>query len=141
MLYKGAYPSDLSTGKAQLRELGVTTVYDLRSDTEIERYDTPCPEIDGVEIARIPVFKVEDYSPPMMAKCVPSCSYAIHRDGHSSQTVRAVRERKDRGIFPLSAHAFPLNCSPGFHGALLANTRPRGAGFRGYIQARSRPTE
>lgn len=68
---KGAYPSDLSTGKAQLKKLGVTTVYDLRSDTEIERYHTPRPEIDGVEIAHIPVFKVEDYSPQMMAKCVP----------------------------------------------------------------------
>ncbi|KAI0727345.1 protein-tyrosine phosphatase-like protein [Fomitopsis betulina] len=64
----GEVSSITDDGKAQLRELGVTTVYDLRSDTEIERYDTPCPEIDGVEIARIPVFKVEDYSPPMMAK-------------------------------------------------------------------------
>ena len=64
----GAYQSDRSSGKAQLKDLGVKTVYDLRSDTEIERYETPCPEIEGVEIVRIPVFKVEDYSPQMMAK-------------------------------------------------------------------------
>ena len=51
-----------------MKDLGVKTVYDLRSDTEIERYETPCPEIEGVEIVRIPVFKVEDYSPQMMAK-------------------------------------------------------------------------
>lgn len=64
-------------GKEQLRELGITTVYDLRSDTEIEKYKTPCPNIEGIDVVRIPVFKLEDYSPEMMAKCVsvgcPDC--------------------------------------------------------------------
>lgn len=55
-------------GKEKLRELGITTVFDLRSDTEIEKYETPCPTIEGVEIVRVPVFKLEDYSPEMMAK-------------------------------------------------------------------------
>ncbi len=57
-------------GKERLKELGVTVVYDLRSDTEIEKYDTPCPVIEDIEVVRVPVFKVEDYSPEMMAKCV-----------------------------------------------------------------------
>lgn len=43
-------------------------MFDLRSDTEIEKYETPCPTIEGVEIVRVPVFKLEDYSPEMMAK-------------------------------------------------------------------------
>lgn len=67
----------LSTGKQKLRDLGVTTVYDLRSDTEIKKYDTPCPTIEGIDVVRVPVFKLEDYSPEMMAKCVKvrfSCS-------------------------------------------------------------------
>ena len=51
-----------------MRELGITKVFDLRSDTEIEKYDTPVPEIEGIEIIRAPVFQKEDYSPEMMAK-------------------------------------------------------------------------
>ena len=53
-----------------MRELGVTKVFDLRSDTEIRKYNTPLPQIDGVEILHTPVFKTEDYSPEMMAKYV-----------------------------------------------------------------------
>ncbi|KAI0638416.1 protein-tyrosine phosphatase-like protein [Trametes polyzona] len=52
----------------QLRELGITTIYDLRSETEMHRYETPIPTVDGVEIVHIPVFKTEDYSPEAMAK-------------------------------------------------------------------------
>jgi len=55
-------------GKSRLKELGITTVFDLRSDTEIIKWKTPSPEIEGVEIVRVPVFKVDDYSPEMMAK-------------------------------------------------------------------------
>ena len=66
-------------GKSQLRLLGITTVFDLRSDTEIEKYNSPLPVIDGVEVLRTPVFQKEDYSPDMMAKCVrvssPVCLY------------------------------------------------------------------
>ena len=72
-----AFDSLVSSGKGKLRELGVTTVFDLRSDTEIEKYNTPCPTIERVEVIRVPVFKLEDYSPEMMAKCVddgyPGC--------------------------------------------------------------------
>lgn len=77
---------DFSLGKAQMKALGITKVFDLRSDTEIEKYSAPQPVIDGVEILRAPVFQTEDYSPEMMAKCVrvsyppPLLSYRlIHR--------------------------------------------------------------
>ncbi len=53
-----------------MKELGIRAVYDLRSDTEIAKYNTPCPVIPGVDIHRTPVFKHEDYTPEMMAKCV-----------------------------------------------------------------------
>lgn len=53
-----------------MRALGITKVFDLRSDTEIRKYNTPQPEIEGVEILRTPVFQTEDYSPEMMAKYV-----------------------------------------------------------------------
>lgn len=43
-------------------------MFDLRSDTELEKYNTPVPEIGGVEVARIPVFEKEDYSPEVMAR-------------------------------------------------------------------------
>lgn len=50
--------------------LGIKTVFDLRSDTEIEKYNSPIPTIDGIQVIHAPVFKREDYSPEMMAKCV-----------------------------------------------------------------------
>jgi hypothetical protein len=55
-------------GRIQMQELGITHVFDLRSDTEIEKYKTPIPIVEGVEIIRAPVFQWEDYSPEMMAK-------------------------------------------------------------------------
>ena len=48
--------------------MGITKVFDLRSDTEIEKYNSPLPSIDGVDVVRTPVFQKEDYSPEMMAK-------------------------------------------------------------------------
>ncbi|CDO73781.1 hypothetical protein BN946_scf185015.g109 [Trametes cinnabarina] len=55
-------------GMQKLRQLGITTIYDLRSETEMHRYETPIPTIEGVEVVHIPVFKTEDYSPEAMAK-------------------------------------------------------------------------
>ncbi|EMD40582.1 hypothetical protein CERSUDRAFT_111177, partial [Gelatoporia subvermispora B] len=69
LIFRSAEVSSITDeGIAQLKALGVDKVYDMRSDTEIERYGTPCPELEGIEIVRVPVFKVEDYSPEMMAK-------------------------------------------------------------------------
>ena len=61
---------ELDTGKHRMHDLGITTVYDLRSDTEILKYNTPTPCIDGVEIIHVPVFEKKDYSPEMMARYV-----------------------------------------------------------------------
>ncbi|KAI0776215.1 protein-tyrosine phosphatase-like protein [Trametes elegans] len=55
-------------GIRQLKELGVTTIYDLRSETEMVKYETPIPTLDGIEIVHTPVFKTEDYSPEAMAR-------------------------------------------------------------------------
>jgi Tyrosine phosphatase family len=57
-------------GKAQLKALGIVKIFDLRSDTEIQKYKSPLPNIDGVDIIQAPVFKTEDYSPEAMAKYV-----------------------------------------------------------------------
>lgn len=43
---------DIYVGKAQMRDLNIAKVFDLRSDTEIAKYDTPIPSIDGVDIER-----------------------------------------------------------------------------------------
>lgn len=55
-------------GKEQVRRLGIKTVFDLRSDTEIKKYNAPLPTIVDVELLHVPVFQIEDYSPEMMAK-------------------------------------------------------------------------
>ncbi|KAK7695400.1 hypothetical protein QCA50_000036 [Cerrena zonata] len=69
LLYRSAEISSVTDeGKAKLQELGIKKVFDLRSDTEISKWTTPCPEIEGIQVIRAPVFKIEDYSPEMMAK-------------------------------------------------------------------------
>ncbi|THH11937.1 hypothetical protein EW145_g314 [Phellinidium pouzarii] len=68
-LFRSAEISGITDeGKTQLKELGITKVFDLRSDTEMEKYNTPVPQIEGVEIVRVPVFEKEDYSPEVMAR-------------------------------------------------------------------------
>ena len=62
--------SHLVSGKVELKALGIAKVFDLRSDTEIQKYKSPLPNIEGVEVLRTPVFRTEDYSPEMMAKYV-----------------------------------------------------------------------
>lgn len=68
---------DIFIGKAKLQELGLSKVFDLRSDTEIRKYNTPLPVIDGVEILHTPVFQTADYSPEMMAKCVRDSTFPV----------------------------------------------------------------
>lgn len=60
----------VSAGRDRLVHLGVTRIYDLRSDPEIVKWGTASPEMKGLEIVRTPVFKSDDYSPEVMAKCV-----------------------------------------------------------------------
>jgi hypothetical protein len=42
------------TGKDQLRAFGIKKVFDLRSDYEIAKFDSPVPNIEGVEFVRVP---------------------------------------------------------------------------------------
>jgi hypothetical protein len=58
----------LRTGKGQLQTLGITTIFDLRSDTEIAKYDAVTPQIVGITVSHVPVFAKEDYSPERMAQ-------------------------------------------------------------------------
>jgi hypothetical protein len=53
-----------------MRDLGITRVFNLRSDTEIEKFRAPPPVIEGVEVFRTPIFRKDDHSPEMMAKYV-----------------------------------------------------------------------
>ncbi|KAJ7490253.1 protein-tyrosine phosphatase-like protein [Mycena galericulata] len=107
-LYRSAELSGVTQeGKAQLRELGIAQVFDLRSDTEIEKYNTPLPDIEGVAIQHVPVFKKDDYSPEMMAK-----RYQLYASGktelysqildHGGRAfgaiLRHVRDRPNEGL-------------------------------------------
>lgn len=69
-LYRSADLSRITKeGESQIRALGISRVFDLRSDTEIIKYNSQQSAIEGVETSRAPVFRMEDYSPEMMAKC------------------------------------------------------------------------
>ncbi|KAG6830742.1 hypothetical protein H0H87_007219 [Tephrocybe sp. NHM501043] len=39
-----------ATGKSKLRELGITTIFDLRSDSEIAQYSSATPELPGIRV-------------------------------------------------------------------------------------------
>ncbi|KAF5320811.1 hypothetical protein D9619_000687 [Psilocybe cf. subviscida] len=79
-------------GKHKVKELGITKVFDLRSDTEIRKYNTPQPHIDGVEIIHTPVFKTEDYSPEMMAK-----RYQLYASGKTEAFIELYSQILDHG--------------------------------------------
>ncbi|EPQ59168.1 hypothetical protein GLOTRDRAFT_136110 [Gloeophyllum trabeum ATCC 11539] len=79
-------------GKQQLKALGVTTVYDLRSDTEMEKYNTPLPNIPGIDIIHAPVFQKEDYSPEMMAK-----RYKLYASGKTEAFMELYSQILDHG--------------------------------------------
>ncbi|TEB35763.1 hypothetical protein FA13DRAFT_1811435 [Coprinellus micaceus] len=93
-------------GKGTLRELGVTKVYDFRSDTEIKKYDTPLPQIEGVDVIHIPVFQTADYSPEMMAK-----RYQLYASGKTEAFIELYSQIMDHG-----GHSF---------GAILRHVRDR----------------
>jgi len=45
------------------------------------KWQSPIPQIDGVKVIHAPVFKNEDYSPEMMARCaVPLSATASQSD-------------------------------------------------------------
>ncbi|KAJ8086947.1 hypothetical protein AAF712_013344 [Marasmius tenuissimus] len=79
-------------GKQQMKDLGITTVFDLRSDTEIEKYNSSSPSIDGVNVVRTPVFSKEDYSPEMMAK-----RYQLYASGKTEAFMELYSQILDHG--------------------------------------------
>ncbi|KAF5388337.1 hypothetical protein D9615_000639 [Tricholomella constricta] len=92
-LFRSAELSGITKeGEHQLKTLGIATVFDLRSDTEIHKYNTPQPAIDGVEIIRAPVFQTEDYSPEMMAK-----RYQLYASGKTEAFMELYSQILDHG--------------------------------------------
>jgi len=83
-------------GKALLKDLGITAVYDLRSDTEIRKYNTPSPTVEGITFHHVPVFQTADYSPEMMAK-----RYALYASGKTEAFLELYSQVLDHG-----GHAF-----------------------------------
>jgi protein tyrosine/serine phosphatase len=83
-LFRSAELSSITEGgRAKIRDLGITKIFDLRSDTEIAKYNSPLPTIDNVTVLHIPIFKTEDYSPEMMAKSVlRTLRHCIHFFSH-----------------------------------------------------------
>ncbi|KAF8471337.1 protein-tyrosine phosphatase-like protein, partial [Russula ochroleuca] len=79
-------------GKGQLRDLGVTTIFDLRSDAEIAKYDSPTPQIAGVTVFRAPVFTKEDYSPERMAQ-----RFQLYASGKTEAFMQLYSEILDAG--------------------------------------------
>ena len=57
-LFRAGELSHISpAGVAQLRALGVTTVFDLRAEHEIAKYKSATPAIDGVEFVRTSILE------------------------------------------------------------------------------------
>ncbi|THH10695.1 hypothetical protein EW145_g1158 [Phellinidium pouzarii] len=54
-------------GKDELKALGVATVFDLRSQSEITKYSSATPEIDGVRFVHVPVSDKDEYDPMALA--------------------------------------------------------------------------
>ncbi|THV08260.1 hypothetical protein K435DRAFT_641182 [Dendrothele bispora CBS 962.96] len=110
-LFRSAELSSITEeGKEQLKKLGIHKVFDLRSDTEMEKYSAPLPTIEDIDIIRTPVFQKEDYSPEMMAKryqlyasgkieaFMELYSQILEHGGQAFGTIlQHVRDKPDRG--------------------------------------------
>ncbi|KAI9696367.1 MAG: hypothetical protein M1836_005645 [Candelina mexicana] len=69
-IYRSAEPSKItSTGAQKLRDLGITTMFDLRSGPEIKKLEAKMPvvEIEGIPRVWVPVPQDKDYSPEQIA--------------------------------------------------------------------------
>lgn len=62
-------------GKTALSDLGVTTVFDLRSESEIRKYQSATPDIPGVRFVHVPVTDSDEYDPMALATKSASHSY------------------------------------------------------------------
>jgi len=101
-----------------MRELGIKRAFDLRSDTEVQKYNAPLPVIEGVTIERTPVFQKEDYSPEMMAK-----RYQLYASGKTEAFMELYSQILDHGgkafgailrhIRDKPSEGFLFNCTAG----------------------------
>ncbi|KAI0042286.1 hypothetical protein FA95DRAFT_1525503 [Auriscalpium vulgare] len=79
-------------GQAQIRDLGISTIFDLRSDTEILKYNSPTPVIPSAQIVHIPVFQKQDYSPERMAQ-----RFQLYAQGNVEAFLQLYSEILDAG--------------------------------------------
>ncbi|KAI0321984.1 protein-tyrosine phosphatase-like protein [Amylostereum chailletii] len=92
-MYRSAEISAITVeGRKQLLDLGVTTVYDLRSDAEMVKYDTPPPDIPGIQVLHTPVFKNQDYSPETMLQ-----RFQLYASGKTESFMKLYSEILDAG--------------------------------------------
>ena len=75
VLFRSGEPARLTEkGKATIKQLGITTIFDLRSEVEIHKYKSSTPEIEGVRFVHVPVSDSGEYDPmALAARCVPIC--------------------------------------------------------------------
>ncbi|KAJ7284058.1 protein-tyrosine phosphatase-like protein [Mycena rebaudengoi] len=93
LMYRAAELSGITEeGKAQFKQLGISQIFDLRSSTEIEKYNSSNPPIEGVTDTHVPVFKREDYSPEMMAK-----RYQLYASGKTEAFMELYSQILDHG--------------------------------------------
>ncbi|KAN0140336.1 tyrosine-protein phosphatase [Lactarius tabidus] len=92
MVRSGELSRATQLGVEQLRALGVTTIFDLRSDTEIAKYDAATPKIEGITVLHAPVFKIEDYSPERMAQ-----RFQLYASGKTEAFMQLYSEILDAG--------------------------------------------
>ncbi|KAF8550375.1 hypothetical protein OG21DRAFT_1514081 [Imleria badia] len=91
--FRGAEVSHITEqGIQQMRALGITTVFDLRSDPEMQKYCTPIPTIEGVQILRTPVFTNEDYSPESIAR-----KFELYASGTTEAFMKLYSQILDHG--------------------------------------------
>jgi len=92
MFRSGELSGITQLGKEQLRALGITTIFDLRSDTEIAKYDAVTPQIGGITVLHAPVFTKEDYSPERMAQ-----RFQLYASGKTEAFMQLYSEILDAG--------------------------------------------
>ncbi|KAH7887384.1 protein-tyrosine phosphatase-like protein [Phlebopus sp. FC_14] len=109
--YRSAEVSNINEeGAQQMKALGITTVFDLRSDPEMQKYNTPIPTIEDVQIIRTPVFKNEDYSPESMAK-----KFELYATGTTEAFMKLYSQILDHGgkaFGTILRHVRDMPCSP-----------------------------
>ena len=67
IVFRSGEPSSITDlGKEQLRALGIKTIFDLRSDFEMKKFDIQGTEIEGVRTVRVPIL-VRGFDPDNVA--------------------------------------------------------------------------